>query len=388
MKGNFCIFVEMINHIYNDNIFLLRFLVDTSLFELNQWSGWRKPAHGGSVLLKGSTAGQGEVTDMEKDVLGAVFGLCVADALGVPVEFKSREYLMANPVTGMLGYGTYDQPPGTWSDDTSMTLCLLDSLSAGLDYTDIMNKFVLWFHKHQYTPHGYTFDIGGTTQRALERFMAGVAPLECGGLVVRDNGNGALMRILPLTFFLYDKYGADVFREKRAMEIIHNIASLTHGHPRNHIACGIYIAIALQLLDGENLLAAAKAGISSARDFYRQAPEYGRELHHFERLFAGEDFARLDDGEIKSSGYVVDTLEAALWCLLNTKNYRECVLKAVNLGDDTDTVGAVAGGLGGLYYGLEAIPEEWRRQIPRKEFIAGLCRKFAASLVSGGTDRQ
>ena len=114
-------------------------------------------------------------------ILDAVMGLCVADALGVPVEFITREEIMRNPVTEMRGYGTYNMPPGTWSDDTSMTLCLLDSLSEGLDYHDIMSKFQKWMTRAEYTPHGEVFDVGVSTRQAICRFIEGTEPLRCGG---------------------------------------------------------------------------------------------------------------------------------------------------------------------------------------------------------------
>jgi len=126
-------------------------------------------------------------------VINGIMGLCVGDALGVPVEFKKRDELKRKPVENMLGYGTHNQPAGTWSDDTSMSLCLLDSLSQGLDYQDIMRKFLEWYDEGAYTPYGEVFDIGGTTREALERFVKGTPPLNCGGSSERDNGNGGIL---------------------------------------------------------------------------------------------------------------------------------------------------------------------------------------------------
>jgi len=306
-------------------------------------------------------------------ILGGIFGLCVADALGVPVEFKSRESLKHSPVTDMRGYGTHNQPPGTWSDDTSMTLCLLDSLSNGLDYADIMQKFHLWIKKGEYTPHGKVFDVGIATSRALGRFASGTEPLRCGGTTEYDNGNGALMRILPLAFYLCPRYGGDFAENGEAFEKIHNVCSLTHAHKRSQIACGIYLSIAGNLMDADNLKSGVYSGIDEAKKFYEN--ECADELDHYKRLF-DVDFMDTPEENIKSSGYVVDTLEAAIWCLLNTDSYAGCVLKAVNLGEDTDTVAAVAGGLAGLYYGFDAIPEKWVKQIARLDFIKELCGKF------------
>ena len=324
---------------------------------------------------------------MRNKIVDGIMGLAVADALGVPAEFQSRRELKKDPVTGMRSYGTYNQPAGTWSDDTSMTLCLVDSLSRGLDYTDIMQKFIEWYKNGKYTPHGVAFDIGGATRNALCRFEKGSEPLESGGRDEGDNGNGALMRILPMVFSLEGIYGRDGFIDEEAMELIHNVSSLTHGHKRSKIACGIYCCIAHNLIYDNNLQNAIRLGIQEAKKFYERNVEFSEELNYYERIFDLNEFSRQDEDKIRSSGYVVDTLEAAIWCLLNTSSYKECILKAVNLGEDTDTVAAVAGGLAGIYYGIENIPREWIDTIIRKEYILELCEKFSKSIDIMGVER-
>lgn len=310
---------------------------------------------------------------VSEHVLNGVMGLVVADALGVPVEFEDRGSLRADPVTGMRGFGTYNQPAGTWSDDSSMTLALLESLGNGLDHTDIMDRFLAWFQHGRYTPHGVMFDIGIATTQALERYRSGVAPLEAGGTGQGENGNGSLMRILPVLFHLQREFGADLLQTPAAFETIHDISALTHRHPRSQIACGIYIAVAHHLTRGEEIVAAITKGIGDAFVFYRDHPVFAHELHHYGRL-RRDDFASLPEGAIRSSGYVVDCLEAALWCLLTTGSYPESVLRAVNLGSDTDTTAAVTGGLAGLRYGYGAIPESWLEVIVKRDRIEGLCR--------------
>jgi ADP-ribosylglycohydrolase len=141
-----------------------------------------------------------ECKRVENNILNAVMGVCVADALGVPVEFIDRKTLSKEPVTYMRSYGTHNQKAGIWSDDTSMTLCLIDSLSKGLDYKDIMTNFIKWINNGEYTAHGVVFDVGNATRKALRRFEGGKAPLNCGGLSENDNGNGSLMRILPILY--------------------------------------------------------------------------------------------------------------------------------------------------------------------------------------------
>jgi len=317
---------------------------------------------------------------MGNNIIDGIMGLCVADALGVPVEFVDRKTLRNEPVVDMRSYGTHNQPRGTWSDDTSMTLCLLDSLSSGLDYDDIMKKFLEWISQGAYTPHGEVFDVGISTRKALKRFLDGTLPLECGGITEQDNGNGSLMRILPILFYLQSIHGTEFKEMDEVFNVIHNTSSLTHAHKRSQIACGIYISIASKLIGDRSLNTAVRFGIYEAMEYYKKHPGFTEELQHFKRL-EEKNFDKIPEKQIKSSGYVVDSLEAAVWCLLKTKSYRDCVLKAVNLGEDTDTVAAVAGGLAGLHYGYESIPKEWLAVIIKRDYIESLCIKLNSTLI-------
>lgn len=318
---------------------------------------------------------------MEK-LYNGIIGLAVGDALGVPVEFKSRLEIAENPVVSMRGYGTHAQPAGTWSDDTSLTLALLDSIikKKKVDYVDIMDKFSAWLMGNAYTATGEVFDIGNSTRTAIANYRQGIEPLKCGGTSECENGNGSLMRILPLAYYLREQW--DDTMEAR-MELVHNVSALTHRHPISLIGCGIYINIALRLLgDDADLYMGVDQGIKESFEYYDN--KLYDEVRSYARLRDLSAFLKLPEKEIKSSGYVVDTLEAALWCLLNTDSYKDCVLKAVNLGADTDTVGAVAGGLAGIYYGADKIPEEWLEIIARKEYIEELCDEGGMSVERKG----
>lgn len=297
-------------------------------------------------------------------IRSAIFGHAAADALGVPVEFCSRQELDGNPVKEMIGFGTYPYPKGTWSDDTSMSLCALDVLKDGaLDWDKIMQNFKRWFDKGEYTPSGVCFDIGGGCMRAINNYsLFGIPALECGGREEDSNGNGSLMRILP--FILFAELGGF---EGDALEMIHNASALTHAHIRSKIGCGIYYFIVCELIK-ESSLDSVYRGLELARESYGGHPE----LEYYGRIFAA-GFKELERDEIKSSGYVVDTLEAAVWCILNTDNYRDCVLTAVNLGGDTDTVAAVAGGMAGVLYGYDSIPAEWLELLIKREYIERMC---------------
>jgi len=313
-------------------------------------------------------------------VKSVVIGHAVADALGVPVEFMTREELKAHPVTEMMGYGTYPMPKGSWSDDTSMSLCALDAMHDGkINFDEVMLNFAKWYCQDEYTPTGEMFDVGNTCSIAIERYLKeGLSWRECGLSGAMDNGNGSLMRIHPFALYAFT---LDT-NTKTKMEIIELASALTHAHLRSKIACGIYACILWELLTwGEfiDIKTCVRTGMFRAHQYYESTPFKG-ELSHFSKLYyqianGKNGIPSVTEKDILSDGYVVNTLEAAIWCLLTTNSYRECVLKAVNLGDDTDTVAAVAGGLAGAFYGYKAIPQEWRDVLIKCEHIEGLCEK-------------
>lgn len=307
---------------------------------------------------------------MENKARAGIFGVCIGDALGVPVEFRSREQLKRSPVTQMRAMGTHRQPAGTWSDDGSLTLCLADSLSNGYDLEDMALKFLQWYNAELWTPYGSVFDIGIATRQAIQKISKGFPPQSCGGTSEFDNGNGSLMRILPLIFYI--KNLPIEIRFDKTKEV----SSITHGHIRSVIACFIYLEFLLEILDGKEKFEAYQATQSKIRYFLDQNPICSQaEMDLFERILDKKIFEYEED-EIKSSGYVLHSLEASIWCFLNSESYSEAVLKAVNLGEDTDTTGAITGGIAGIYYGFEDIPEEWVSVLARKSDIEDLCRKL------------
>ena len=294
-------------------------------------------------------------------VKDGICGFVVGDALGVPVEFKSRKELEEDPVVDMREYGTYNQPKGTWSDDSSMTIATMTSIvnKKGIDYTDIMDEFCRWAFEGKHTPYGERFDIGNTTIRGLNRYQNGEEPLNCGGTSTHDNGNGSLMRILPLAYIPEIDY-----------KTVENISALTHGHDRSKIACVLYVEIAKSILN-DNLT--IDEHINNACEKIKTYYEGNEELGEFDRIF-NDDFS----GGIMSGGYVIDTIETVIYCLKTTDNYKDAVLKAVNLGGDTDTTACICGGLAGIYYGFNAIPIDWVDVIPKLDDILSLCEKFEA----------
>jgi ADP-ribosylglycohydrolase len=322
---------------------------------------------------------------MNKDQIhGALWGAVVGDALGVPVEFQSRQSLRTNPVTGMRGFGTHGQPAGTWSDDSSLLLCTVDSLVScrGFNPADLGQRFVRWESFGYWTPHGDVFDVGMATFQAISHLAHGMSPEEAGGTDEYSNGNGSLMRILPMAIW---------FRESPDEELAvyaRRASSLTHRHARSQMACALYCLMIKKLLDGASAEEAFEDARKSFGRIYASVP-FAQERSHFQFLETGR-LSNATEMEINSSGYVMHTLTAGIWCLLTSKSFEETVLKAVNLGGDTDTTGCVAGGLAGACYGAESIPEIWKATVAREQALAALFTQFteAAPRAAAISDRQ
>jgi ADP-ribosylglycohydrolase len=249
-----------------------------------------------------------------KQVEAALLGVAVGDALGVPVEFQPRG---AFKVTDMTGFGKHGQPAGTWSDDTSLTLCLADAMDDGYTGGGLLAKtaenFIKWFDGGEFTVRGDVFDIGASTSKAIRNLKKGARPTEsgCGG--ASENGNGSLMRIAPLVFHVAGK------PQEERYEITSGVSSITHAHAWSVAACFIYLEYALQLLAGKD----KKAAYVELQKYFQD----GRlnigdnALSKFTRI-TRSDISSLLESEIRSGGFVVDTLEAAFWCFLTTDDYR------------------------------------------------------------------
>ena len=300
-------------------------------------------------------------------VSAVIYGLVIGDALGVPVEFEERDTYR---LYDMVGYGTYHQPPGTWSDDTSLTLALIEHLGEKSDLSILMDKFVA-YRDGYLTPFGYCFDIGIATNEAIERYLSGISPEVCGGKDERSNGNGALMRISPLVFLLNKNTNLS-----EQVKLIIKYTTLTHHHPRSIVASIIYIFLLKELLFNDSLIEVLEEVQPKLEEIFNHNSVYKIEYEiHFKEIFA-EKFYYKNRKEIKSTGYVVDTLKACLWCLGTTDNFKDAVLKAVNLGEDTDTIGAITGTLAGAKYSMKSIPNEWVEKLANKSLIDEKCDQF------------
>lgn len=288
---------------------------------------------------------------------GCLVGLAVGDALGTTIEFSPRDTY--RHVTDIVGGGPFRLKPGEWTDDTSMALCLADSLleHQGLDPTDLMERFRRWRDEGYNSVNGRCFDIGSTTTQAISRYVRTRQPF-AGVVDASAAGNGSIMRLAPVALFHagnIEAADADAVLQSRT----------THGAPECLDSCRLMARILVALLDGrpwEEALA-VDAGLFAALKV--------------KALAAGNWKGRTRE-QIKSTGYVIDTLEAALWAVDSTGDFAAAVLLAVNLGGDADTVGAVAGQFAGARYGLSGIPAAWRATLAWHDRIAALAQALAA----------
>lgn len=313
---------------------------------------------------------------MNTKIRAAIIGHIVGDALGVPVEFSSREERQKDPVCDMRGYGTHNQPPGTWSDDSSLMLCQMRSLTQckGVNLNEQREKFIRWFDLGWMTPYGEVFDFGSTTYSSIKRMKNRDNPPEmCGAEDDRSQSNGALMRILPGVIWaaLGKSTMADVVR----------MSAMTHRHLNCKITSMFYSCVVSHLLLGESAeeaLRAARYYVNTPIYLFREKSEVFGRLMNDEIFRASSPPNRqfLDQELLSGSGYVVHCLESAVWILLNAESFEDGVLTAVNLGQDTDTTAAVAGGLLGLRFGYDSIPEKWINQIARIDEIQQWITEF------------
>lgn len=302
----------------------------------------------------------------EERLYGGILGFIIGDMAGVPVEFSNREERDKDPVRELRAYGTYHQHFGSWSDDSSLMLCLMDSVSHGFSLERLKNNMIAYYQDGGFTPRGEMFDIGNSTKKAIQNMIDGVDLSLCGGRGEEDNGNGSLMRILPLAFI------ADLNKPDELIRMVSDVSCMTHAHPRSVLACIFYTAFAAGLYAGTDILAAYENAVRFVKN---HCSAYEKEFGAYRDVMSMK-VVTLDRRRIRSSGYVVDTLEAVLWSLFNTASYTDAVFAAVNLGGDTDTIAALTGGLAGIIYGIGDIPDRWIQTILDKKQILRMTEEF------------
>lgn len=309
-------------------------------------------------------------------VKDSLYGFIVGDAMGVPVEFEDREKLINKPVTSMLGYGSHDVEEGVYSDDTSMTLATMDSIikqNGIINYNDIADKFCNWVNNNEYTATNKVFDIGMTTKYALIKYFNNkIDATMCGGTNINENGNGSLMRMLPIALYCFYKNIKD---DNEIFTLVKNSSSITHAHDISILGCYIYVRYVISLLETKNKI--SSYNFIKKLDYSMFIEEV--KLEYSRILFS--DISTLNINDVNSSGYVVDTLEAVFWIILNCSNYNESIIGAINLGGDTDTIGAITGSIAGILYGYDNISKRWISKLKNKDYIDEIIIKFENTFV-------
>lgn len=309
-------------------------------------------------------------------VKDSLYGFIVGDTMGVPVEFEDREKLINKPVTSMLGYGSHDVEAGVYSDDTSMTLATMDSIikqNGIINYNDIADKFCNWVNNNEYTATNKIFDIGMTTKYALIKYFNNkIDATMCGGTNINENGNGSLMRMLPIALYCFYKNIKD---DNEIFTLVKNSSSITHAHDISILGCYIYVRYVISLLETKNKI--SSYNFIKKLDYSMFIEEV--KLEYSRILFS--DISTLNINDINSSGYVVNTLEAVFWIILNCSNYNESIIGAINLGGDTDTIGAITGSIAGILYGYDNISKRWISKLKNKDYIDEIIIKFENTFV-------
>ena len=324
-------------------------------------------------------------------VRDALLGQAVGDAFGVPLEFLSREEVRALSLKKMAGCDSEEViasrwgpliPKGSWSDDTSMTLASMSSfiLNGGhIDWEDQMKQFSRWWNENEYCCLDYPFGLGTNISAAMLRFRMGFPALECGGTGLMDNGNGALMRILPFAMYcIMHELDTD-----KTAQIISNASAITHRHPISRMSCLIWTEFLRALADGSAISRAVRE--ISSLPYGKWFPEEALKAH---AIIVNGNIPNLREEAIGETGYVVDTLYSALYALLNAGSYEESILLAASLGYDTDTVCAVTGMAAGIIYGAKAIPRRWLADLRKKETLELTAAQFAQKIWKSRGDDE
>lgn len=293
--------------------------------------------------------------DRKQRYQGCLLGLATGDAVGTTLEF--REPGSFTPITDMVGGGPFNLRPGQWTDDTSMALCLAHSLLEcdGFDPGDQMRRYCDWRQNGYMSSNGRCFDIGVTVSEAISRFMASGDPY-AGSTNPFTAGNGSLMRLAPVVMF----YSPDL---TTAITRAGDSSRTTHGAQESVDACGYFASLLHLAFAGESKQAILESTV------------YSPQTRKISAIAAG-GYRDKNRQQIRGSGYVVDCLEASLWCFAHTDNYRDAILTAANLGDDADTTAAVCGQLAGAFYGVDAIPEKWRTALTDGPHIQSLADRL------------
>jgi len=300
--------------------------------------------------------------------IDGLIGYAIGDAMGLPLENRKREDLLKKPVTKMLDNEVYDLPAGTWGDNTSFLIATIDSINAKntVDINDIILKFSAFKNHHQFTATHETFKINHTCSNAIDKFEEKNEDItEFGSFDATDNG--ALIRILPISYYALEKK----LKDFEVLNLVKEVGAITHLHEVSLMGCYIYTRLAMFLLTGKDKYSAYS--MTKCVDYTM----FSEETQDKYKRVLKDDLNKLKINDINSTSDVVDTLEASLWVFLQSENFKEAVIGAINLGNDTSAIGALTAGLAGILYGYDFIPNDWLELIQRKEYLLDIFEEFS-----------
>lgn len=302
-------------------------------------------------------------------VRDSILAFALGDAMGIPTEGIERETLLQKPVTTMIGHGTYDKDEGTWGDDTSLTLATIDSMvkCKDIDSSDIMERFCDWVRNCEYTADGGIFEMDETTKKALAAYATTGDVKASGQDGLKDNGNGSLMRMLPIA--LYCHYNN--LRPSKVYDIVKEVSSITHSNEVSILGCFIFVSYVMFILNGKDKFASYNMikCIDYTEFFDEDIVEYYNRL-----LKTNINNLRIDD--LKSESYIVYTLEMIIWVTLNSSSLPETIIGSINLGGDTDTVSALSSSIAGIIYSLDDVPSKWISSLKRLDYLENMIYEF------------
>ncbi|MCP4326199.1 MAG: ADP-ribosylglycohydrolase family protein [Alteromonadales bacterium] len=295
---------------------------------------------------------------MEDKIKGALVGLACGDAVGTTLEFEKRGTF--EPITDMVGGGPFDLNPGEWTDDTSMALCLANSLlqQNSFDPIDQMDRYCQWYENGYMSSNGACFDIGITVSMALRKYIETKNPFS-GSTDEYSSGNGSIMRLAPIPIFYHNNYS-------QCIKYAGESSRTTHGSDECIDASKLFSSLIFNAFSAE-----------SKPDIFKN----NKYIPYCEKVsaLANSDFLCFDYIQMTGSGYVVESLASALWCFMNGSSFKECVLLAANIGNDADTTAAICGQIAGAFYGFSGIPEHWRNNITMAKEIEELALQLYLS---------
>ena len=294
-------------------------------------------------------------------------GFAIGDALGVPVKNMDSNYFKTKPLYDMIGYGFYNVPRGTWSENTSLMLSIVDSIceNGNINFNDMINRMSNWEDYNNFYGNNMGFNLSNSVSCSINKYDLGNDAINCGSNVFLDNS--CLVRILPVIYYL----NSMKFSYEDSVDIINSVCSLTHSNEICCLGCMIYCDYMRQLINGMDKI--------SSLEFVRGI-EYNKyysedSINYYKRILI-DDISKITSNSVNTSNNVVDTLEASLWCLINTDSFEKALIMAVNLGGDTNTIGAIAGSMAGILYGVRNIPSRWMNKLKRKEYIDEMCMLY------------